>query len=75
MEKPIGTQGVKINNLYADSTAITCECGSELFTECIRVRRLSRLLTGEPEDRIFPLPVVVCKSCGKELAKPSSVIQ
>lgn len=53
-------------NLAKDSTAILCECGAEFFQEVMRLRKISRLLTGEPEDRIMPVPAVLCVSCGKE---------
>jgi hypothetical protein len=79
MNQPNPTDVPKIRvNLAKDSTAILCECGSEFFQEVMRIRRISRLLTGEPEDRIMPVPAVLCVSCGKECdptapTKPSIV--
>jgi hypothetical protein len=47
-----------------NSTAIVCdECGSQTFKEVTYLRRISRLLTGAPEDMIVPIPAFACSNC------------
>ena len=47
-----------------NSTAIVCEeCESQTFKEVTYLRRISRLLTGSPEDMIVPIPAFACTSC------------
>lgn len=40
------------------------ECGGELFMPAVKFRRLSRVITGQPEDTIIPVQVFACMSCG-----------
>jgi uncharacterized Zn finger protein len=48
-----------------DSETITCEvCGSIYFREVIYIKKVSKLLTGSPEDTIVPFPIYKCDSCG-----------
>ena len=54
----------KIKVGLENSTAIVCEeCGSQTFKEVTYLRRISRLLTGSPEDMIVPIPAFACASC------------
>ena len=56
------------NNKTVDlnhTTAIACEeCGSEVFVEASMFRKVSKLLTGAPQDMIIPIPSFLCASCG-----------
>jgi uncharacterized Zn finger protein len=57
LEKP------KIN--LKDQQTITCDkCGSYYFKEVIYIKKVSKLLTGSPEDTIVPFPIYMCISCG-----------
>ena len=46
------------------STPIVCEsCGNDTFREAAYLRKVSKLLTGSPEDMIVPVPTFVCSKC------------
>ena len=48
-----------------DSETISCEkCESIYFREVIYIKKVSKLLTGSPEDTIVPFPIYKCDSCG-----------
>ena len=53
----------KIN--VQDAPWMECECGSFMFTQIIGMKRLSKLLTGEPNDTVVEIPMLKCDSCGK----------
>lgn len=46
---------------------MSCDCGEDniIFEERVVLKRVSKLLTGEPEDRKIPLGVLICSACGK----------
>ena len=49
------------------TTPIKCdneECGSEFFEEVTVLRKASRLLTGEMQDRVVPIQTFRCADCG-----------
>jgi uncharacterized Zn finger protein len=47
------------------STPIVCEsCGNDTFKEAAYLRKISKLLTGSPEDMVVPVPTFVCAKCG-----------
>ncbi len=48
---------------------ILCKCGSSVFSQGSKLKKLSRILTGEPEDAIVPIPVVYCIKCNTILEK------
>jgi hypothetical protein len=46
------------------STPIVCEaCGNETFKETSYLRKISRLMTGTPDDVIVPVPTFSCAKC------------
>jgi uncharacterized Zn finger protein len=48
-----------------EQPTISCEvCGSEYFKEVTMLKKVSRLLTGSPNDTIVPFPTYMCDSCG-----------
>jgi len=48
-----------------NSTGILCdECKNDTFTEVVYLRRVSKLLTGSPDDMIMNIPVFACSKCG-----------
>ena len=49
------------------TSAIKCECGGETFSPGMKLRRVSRLLTGEAKDAIIPVEVFLCIDCGEVL--------
>ena len=40
------------------------ECGSFRFKEIVLIKKVSKLLTGSPEDTIVLFPTYVCDDCG-----------
>jgi hypothetical protein len=43
---------------------MTCdECGHEVFQEGMMLRKVSKFLTGNPQDGLVPIPVFVCQKC------------
>ena len=47
-----------------NTTAIVCdECGSDKFRPIFFLRKVSRFITGEPDDRIIPIDVLACLKC------------
>jgi hypothetical protein len=55
----------KIRVGLENSNAIVCEaCENETFIEANYLRRVSKLLTGSPEDMIVPVPTFLCSKCG-----------
>ena len=54
----------KIRVGLENSNAIVCEaCGNDTFREANYLRRVSKLLTGSPEDMIIPVPTFLCTKC------------
>lgn len=49
-----------------DLESVSCKCGCEFFIPVLKIKRISRLLTGEPFDRFQPLETVVCLECHTE---------
>ena len=54
----------KLNVSLDKTTPITCdECGGQVFTEGVMLRKVSRFLTGNAVDGLVPIPVFACNSC------------
>ena len=46
------------------STAIKCEkCEGEAFNSVTFLRKVSRLITGTPQDQIVQIPTFQCSAC------------
>ena len=56
----------KLNKMdLSKTTGVVCEsCNGEIFKEVAYIRKASRLLTGQPQDAIIPIPTFACVSCG-----------
>jgi hypothetical protein len=64
-KQPVGAQGPKID--ITKTTPIVCdneECNSDMFIKAMKFRKVSKLLTGQPQDGIIPIEVYMCTSCG-----------
>ena len=49
----------------SNTTPIVCEeCGHDIFLPAIKIRKVSKLLTGAAKDAILPIDVMVCGHCG-----------
>jgi hypothetical protein len=47
-----------------NTTAIKCEeCENETFREVVFIRKASKLLTGQPQDSVIPIPTFECSKC------------
>jgi len=45
--------------------SVTCEkCGSIYFREVVCIKRVSKILTGSPQDTDVPFPTYRCDDCG-----------
>ncbi len=53
-------------NISLDKTTPTMcdECGNEVFTEGVMLRKASRFLTGTAQDALIPIQVFACSKCG-----------
>ena len=49
------------------TSAVKCKCGGETFSPAIKLRRISRLITGAAEDAMQPIEVFLCIDCGEPL--------
>lgn len=52
-----------------NSTAVACSCGSEIFQEGMKFRRVSKIVAGTKDDQMIIMPVIFCAKCSLELAK------
>jgi hypothetical protein len=52
-------------NVSLDKTVpLTCDkCGSEIFSEVLFVRKISKILIGAQQDALYPIPVFACAVC------------
>lgn len=51
--------------MMKNATDIKCEaCDNDTFEEVIKIKKISKLLTGQPKDSVVPIPMFACKKCG-----------
>lgn len=51
--------------ILRNATDVKCEkCESLDFKKVMRFKKVSKLLTGDTEDSLIPLSVIVCAKCG-----------
>ena len=61
---PMNTPKQQIRIDFSNTTSITCdECGNDTFIEVVYLRKVSKLLTGSPEDQLIPIPSYACAKC------------
>ncbi len=53
-------------NLIKNAQDVKCECGCDIFHQANKLKRISKLVTGEEKDGFFPVPTVYCVKCQKE---------
>ena len=51
-------------DLSASKPMICPDCGYDVFLPAIKLRKLSKLMTGSTADSIIPLDCFVCGNCG-----------
>lgn len=48
-----------------NTTSVSCDkCNNTFFKPVMILRKVSRLITGQPNDTIAPIQVFACDSCG-----------
>lgn len=52
---------------FQNAKDIQCKCGSSIFSQGNKLKRLSKLITGEQEDSLIPIPALYCIKCLVEL--------
>lgn len=57
--------GKKIQVNVMDSPNVQCEkCENIFFEKVTIIKKISKLLTGSPEDQLVPMETYVCAKCG-----------
>ena len=57
--------GKKIQVNVMDSPNVACEkCENIFFEKVTIIKKISKLLTGSPEDQLVPMETYVCAKCG-----------
>jgi hypothetical protein len=51
-------------DLKQQPTVVCDKCGSKYFKEVVLIKKVSKILTGSPEDTIVPFPTYMCNDCG-----------
>ena len=49
------------------TSEVACDCGGTTFSPAIKLRRISRLVSGEADDSFQPIDVFLCIDCGEPL--------
>ena len=58
-----GGKQIQVNVM--DAPNVKCEeCGKIYFEKVTVIKKISKLLTGSPEDQLVPMETYVCRSCG-----------
>ena len=67
MANIIGNEPIKQPKIdISSSTPMVCpECGYDVFISGTKMRKLSRLAAGTPQDMIIPFDVLLCGQCGE----------
>jgi len=61
MDQQNQTPGIKLS----DTQEITCNsCQGTTFTDAVKLRRVSKFLTGTNKPGVIPIPVFKCSDCG-----------
>jgi uncharacterized Zn finger protein len=51
--------------MMKNSTELKCElCENNTFNEVLKIRKVSKLITGQQRDTIVPIPMFACQKCG-----------
>lgn len=58
-------QQIKLNIKLDQTTPIVCDkCESSTFQPALMLRKVSKFLSGTPQDGIIPVEVFACMTCG-----------
>lgn len=68
MEQRIGMPPLPAGMNFDDLENIKCdECGSEVWDQGSRLKKISAIVSEDGQEKVIILPVIVCMKCGKEL--------
>ena len=59
------TIGTVTPDMIKKFKTLTCDCGGMIFEPGMVVKKLSSLVTGSGKEELYPMEVLICKSCGK----------
>ena len=62
-----GQNGLPLGVNLNDARDMNCECGNNVFMPGVRFKKLSKIMTGQPQDTIIPIELYLCTQCGKAL--------
>ena len=60
-------QGLPAGVSLKDARDMNCECGNNTFMPGYQFKKLSKIMTGQPQDTIIPIEMYLCTACGKPL--------
>lgn len=53
------------SEMLKNATEMICEnCKNDTFIEVLKIRKLSKLYTGQQKDTLIPIPMFACSKCG-----------
>ena len=58
------TQQAKID-LGKSKPVVCADCGYDVFVDGAKFRKISKLITGTPQDIVVPIEVMLCGNCGE----------
>ena len=62
-----GQNGLPLGINLNDARDMVCECGGKIFMPGVRFKKLSKIMTGQPQDTIIPIEMYLCTACGVPL--------
>jgi hypothetical protein len=57
----------QVSEMLKNAQDIKCSCGCDMFSQANKIKKVSRLITGEEQDTLLPLPALYCIKCSEEL--------
>ena len=64
-EQPTQSTGGPQIDLGKSKPVQCSHCGYDVFVDGAKFRRISKLITGTPQDVIVPIEVLLCGNCGE----------
>ena len=64
-EQPTQSAGGPQIDLGKSKPVQCSHCGYDVFVDGAKFRRISKLITGTPQDVIVPIEVMLCGNCGE----------
>ena len=64
-KQPTESVGKPQVDISTSKPMVCSECGYDVFIPGTKIRKISKLITGTPQDMIIPIDVFLCGSCGE----------